>query len=291
MNIKKLERLRKILVEFREDIKAFDLEDCSREILFGCGIAGLLTVKKLFVQERTGLDREVDVFLRDNYKMDAYQNLYDKDGTTLISYNEDSQIDRFEVPDGVTTIGDKAFMENETIQEVIFSDSVKRIGNRAFYDCKNLQKVRFGKGLGQEGSISGSSIFYGCPKLTEIYVDSIEAIRNFKHDNNPFTTSFNLYVGGVLFDKDVTISKEYRACGELDWILFCKSIRNVYSDFDKVSCQNGFITNYEELHTSKIMHFPPLCIENIKTVEQLKEFGREHHLDIRDEACANFFKN
>ena len=40
-----------------------------------------------------------------------------------------------------------------------------------------------------------------------------------------------------------------------------------------------------------MMHFPPLCVENIKTVELLKEFGREHHLDISDEACSNFFGN
>ena len=167
----------------------------------------------------------------------------------------------------------------------MISNSVKRIGNRAFYGCKNLQKVKLGKGLGQPDSMSGSSIFYGCPKLTEIYVDSIEYIRNFKHDNNPFTTSFDLYVGGVLFDKDVTIQKEAEYSVELDWILFCKSVRNVYSDSGNVSCRNGFITNY------KMMHFPPLCVENIKTVEQLKEFGREHHLDISDEACSNFFGN
>ena len=246
-------------------------------------------VKDLFAQARTGLEREIDGFLQD-YTMDEYQNLYDKSGTTLISYNEDSLVDRFEVPDGVTRIGDKAFQGNETIQEVVISNSVKGIGNRAFYSCKNLQTVELGKGLGQKGSISGSSIFYGCPKLTEIYVDSIEDIRNFKHDINPFTTSFDLYVGGVLFDKDVTIQKEATSAVELDWIVFCRSIRNVYSDSGKVSCLNGFIANYEELWTNKMMHFPPLCIENIKTVDQLKEFGREHHLEISDAACSDFFK-
>lgn len=144
--------------------------------------------------------------------------------------------------------------------------------------------------MGEEDSISGSSIFYGCPKLTEIYVDSIEDIRNFKHDINPFTTSFDLYVGGVLFDKDVTIQKEAAHSVELDWILFCKSVRNVYSDSDKVNCRNGFITNYEELYTCNIMCFPPLCVESIKTAGQLKEFGRTHHLDLNDSACSKFLE-
>lgn len=290
MNDEKKRRVLEIIVEFGKDINAHYFEFFNREILRECGIAGLLTVKDLFAQARPGLDSEIDGFLQD-YKLDEYQNLYDKSGITLISYNEDSLLDRFEVPDGVTRIGDKAFIENERIKEVIFSDSVKRIGNRAFYGCKNLQKVKLGKGLGQTDSMSGSFIFYGCPKFTEIYVDSIEYIRNFKHDNNPFTTSFDLYVGGVLFDKDVTIQKELTSAVGLDWIVFCRSIQNVYSDSGKVSCRNGFITNYEKLSPNGNNIFPQLCIENIKTVEQLKEFGREHHLDISDAACSNFFGN
>ena len=290
MNDEKKRRLWEIIFEFEKDINAYHFKFFNREILWECGIAGLLTVKDLFAQVGTGLDGEIDGFLQD-YKLDEYQNLYDKSGITLISYNEDSLLDRFEVPDGVTIIGDEAFKGNETIQEVVISDSVKRIGNRAFYGCKNLQKVKLGKGLGQPDSTSGSYIFYGCPKLTEIYVDSIEDIRNFNHDNNPFTTSFDLYVGGVLFDKDVTIQKEAEYSVELEWILFCKSVRNVYSDSGDVSCRNGFITNYEKLSHNGNNIFPQLCIENIKTVEQLKEFGRKHHLDISDEACSNFFGN
>ena len=290
MNDEKKRRVLEIIVEFGEDINVNYLEFFNRKILKECGVAGLLTVKDLFAQARTGLEREIDGFLQD-YTMDEYQNLYDKSGTTLISYNEHNLLDRFEVQDGVTIIGDKAFKGNETIQEVVISDSVKGIGNRAFYGCKNLQKVKLGKGLGQPDSMSGSSIFYDCPKLTEIYVDSIEDIRNFKHDINPFTTSFDLYVGGVLFDKDITIQKEVTSAVELDWIVFCRSIRNVYSASGRVSCRNGFIANYEEFWTNNMMHFPPLCIENIKTVDQLKEFGREHHLDISDEACSNFYGN
>ena len=99
MNDEKKIRLREIIVEFGEDINAHYLEFFNRKILKECGIAGLLTVKELFAQAHTGLDREIEGFLQGNYKRDEYQNLYDKSGTRLISFNEDSLLDRFEVPD------------------------------------------------------------------------------------------------------------------------------------------------------------------------------------------------
>ena len=77
----------------------------------------------------------------------------------------------------------------------------------------------------QINSVSGSNIFYGCQKLKEIHVGRIEDIKSFKHDNNPFTASFDLYVGGTLYNTDITIQKECKSAVEIDWIIFCKSIR------------------------------------------------------------------
>ena len=131
MNDEKKRRLREIIVEFEEDIKDNYWEFFIRKILGECGIAGLSTVKRLSQPAKN----EIDGFLQD-YTMDEHQNLYDKSGTTLISYNENNLLDRFEVPDGVTRIGDKAFKGNEIIQEVVIPDSVKWIEDRAFYDCK-----------------------------------------------------------------------------------------------------------------------------------------------------------
>ena len=108
MNDEKKRRVLEIIDEFGKDINAHYFKFFNREILRECGIAGLLRVKGWFAQARPGLDSEIDGFLQD-YKLDEYQNLYDKSGITLISYNEDSLLDRFEVPDGVTRIGDKAF--------------------------------------------------------------------------------------------------------------------------------------------------------------------------------------
>lgn len=290
MNGEQERRLYQILAEFEEEINAYDLEQCNRKILKECGIAGLLTVKEWYTQARTGLDREVDRYLEENYTLDADKNLYDKSGATLVSFNEDNLNERFEIPDRVTAIGDQAFKGNKNIIEVIIPDSVTRIGNSAFEGCANLQKVWMGKGLGQINSVSGSNIFYGCQKLKEIHVGRIEDIKSFKHDNNPFTASFDLYVGGTLYNTDITIQKECKSAVEIDWIIFCKSIRKVYSDSKKISCRDGYIINYEKLSVNGKKIFPLLCIEDFRTVEQLKEFGREHHLDISDDACSKFFR-
>ena len=77
MNDEKKRRVLEIIVEFGEDLNAHYLEFFNRKILRECGIAGLLMVKDLFAQARTGLEREIDGFLQD-YTMDEYQNLYDK---------------------------------------------------------------------------------------------------------------------------------------------------------------------------------------------------------------------
>lgn len=108
MTSEKIRRMREIIVESEEEINAGDLEDFNRKILTECGIAGLLSIKERFTQAKTGLGCEIDGFLK-NYKLDEYQNLYNKDGTTLISYNEDVQQNCFEVPNGVMSIGDRAF--------------------------------------------------------------------------------------------------------------------------------------------------------------------------------------
>lgn len=287
MNQNKKKAFLDVFKKFEEEISlGYVPESFSEKILNNCGVAGLFAVKDLFEKnDPLGLIPIVDRFIASDYKLDDWNNLYNKDGSTLVSFNEDNCIERFEIPDGVMTIGDNAFKDNENIIEVLIPDSVTRIGNSAFSGCKNLQKVWMGKGLGQTNLWSGSNIFYDCQKLKEIHVDRIEDIKNFKHDNNPFTASFDLYVGETLYNTDITIQKECESAVELDWIIFCKSIRKVYSDSDKVSCRDGYIINYEKLSMNGKKIFPLLCIEDFRTVEQLKEFGREHHLDISDETC------
>ncbi len=64
----------------------------------------------------------------------------------------------------VTSIGDKAFYKDTTIQSLTIPNSVQSIESYAFYGCTNLKKVRIGKGLEE----LGASCFRKCTKLEEI---------------------------------------------------------------------------------------------------------------------------
>ena len=80
----------------------------------------------------------------------------------LIQYKGKDEI--VTIPDGVTTIGETAFYENEMIKKVIIPDSVTQIKRCAFQWCRNLQEVVLGKNV----STLGHRVFLGCTALTSI---------------------------------------------------------------------------------------------------------------------------
>ena len=67
------------------------------------------------------------------------------------------------IPDGVTEIGYKCFI-NDQIQEIILPESVKRIQNNAFENCYCLKKIH----LSQKLIEIGAEAFINCCNLIEI---------------------------------------------------------------------------------------------------------------------------
>ena len=51
------------------------------------------------------------------------------------------------IPDGIDTIDNEAFAENEYVEEVEIAGSVFNLGTRMFYRCKALKKVTFNEGI------------------------------------------------------------------------------------------------------------------------------------------------
>ena len=79
------------------------------------------------------------------------------------------------IPDGVTTIGDNAFMDNPILTKVIIPDSVTSIGAQAFKSCYALTSLT----LGNSVTSIGVRAFGGCKALTTLSIpDSVTSISN-----------------------------------------------------------------------------------------------------------------
>ena len=85
----------------------------------------------------------ITVYENNAYYKDIDGNLYSKDGKTLIQYAIGKTDTSFAIPNGVTSIGDDAFMECTRLKNVIIPDSVEIIGSYTFYYCENLENVYY----------------------------------------------------------------------------------------------------------------------------------------------------
>ena len=72
------------------------------------------------------------------------------------------------IPDSVTSIGDRAFCGCNNLTSVTIPDSVTSIGSSAFWDCYSLEAVRFEGTVEQwDAVVKGNSWDYDCP-FTEV---------------------------------------------------------------------------------------------------------------------------
>ena len=135
------------------------------------------------------------------------------DGKKVTSIGEAAfgfaEITSVTIPDGVTSIGDKAFRHCTSLETVSVPDSVKTIGNYAFNECGALALINIPQGVASIGDYAfwycytlasiefpasvtsiGEDVFAECYGLEEILVDS--ANKNYAS------------VDGVLFNKNMT---------------------------------------------------------------------------------------
>lgn len=69
--------------------------------------------------------------------------LFFRDLSSILYYPEKKRNDRYEIPEGVVEIFDRAFEDNEYIKSVKIPNTVKFINMSAFFGCENLSEVEW----------------------------------------------------------------------------------------------------------------------------------------------------
>ena len=100
--------------------------------------------------------------------------LFNKEKTKIIKYPEGKKdIEEYTIPEGVTSIGDRAFYKCNNLSNINIPEGVTGIGDRTFYECNNLSNINIPEGITSIGELE----FYGCDSLINITIpESVTSI-------------------------------------------------------------------------------------------------------------------
>ena len=100
-------------------------------------------------------------------------NVYSKDGPMLVIYSPSKTDASFTIPNHVTSIGEYAFLECDSLTSVVIPDSVTKIGAYAFEWCDSLTSLV----IPDRVTLIDNGAFYNCYSLTSVEIpDSVTTI-------------------------------------------------------------------------------------------------------------------
>ena len=125
------------------------------------------------------------------------------------------------VEEGVTYIGDHAFLGATELTSVTFPDSLTAIGDQVFSNCDNLTTINFGAGLVE----TGIEVFSNCEVLTAVTLPQCDV----DYGRSFFSGCSNL-VSVTIPDTQTTLSETmFRNCKKLTQIHLPDSITEIGS--------------------------------------------------------------
>ena len=149
------------------------------------------------------------------------------------------------IPDGVTSIGDYAFLRNMSLKEVTIPAGVTNIGERAFSECRSLEKVTIPASV---TSIANSA-FLDCSSLTEVTIPaSVTEIGSAafwntkwlenKQKENPLVIVNHILIDGQTCSGNVEIPDGVTSISGA--FLWCNSLTGVTIPASVTSIMNAF---------------------------------------------------
>lgn len=156
-----------------ESIESFAFEDC--ENLTSIVISG--SVNEIGYNAFGGcINLEDFVVSEDNSEYTSVDGiLYTKDMSEIVAFPPAKDLDTYEIPDTVCTIGDAAFMGCVNLESVIIPDSVDEIGECAFENCENLESILISESV----TVIKTRTFANCTSLNNVILpESIEIIES-----------------------------------------------------------------------------------------------------------------
>ena len=144
-----------------------------------------------------------------SYSNDGCGVLFNKNKTELIQYPIGNLRESYAIPDSVTTIGDYAFYNCESLTSVTIPDSVTSIGEGAFEWCYSLTSVTIPDSV----TTIGDGAFEGCNNLADVTIpDTVTRIGDWAFNQTPWLESLGDFatVNGILLryqgeDTSVTV--------------------------------------------------------------------------------------
>ena len=140
------------------------------------------------------------------------------------------------IGNGVTSIGSYAFRDCDSLASVTIGNGVTSIGSYAFRDCDSLASVTIGNGV----TSIGSDAFYSCDSLTEVHISDIASWCNISFGNyysNPLSLAENLYINNELVTNLTipdTVTKinnyAFRSCTYLTSVLIGNGVTSIGED-------------------------------------------------------------
>ncbi len=171
--------------------------------------SGCISIKSITVDENN-----------EYYLSDEYGVLFNKEKTELIQYPVANERISYTISDSVTSIGDSAFSNCDSLESVTIGNKVESIGNYAFYNCDNLKSITIPDSV----TSMGSSAFSGCTSIESITVD----------ENNGYFSNDEY---GVLFDKDKTELIQYPIGNERTEYTIPSSVTSI-NDYSFYNCSS-----------------------------------------------------